>query len=110
MGGAIFLLSINHQKPRSPPEFDSQDADSKVIWASDSEHDEAVLSNILSGKDTKLSQTNSRLLEYIKNNILIPPSEEPYKLTRDDDDPSVGQSRYVRELLNNMVRYLLKLI
>jgi hypothetical protein len=54
----------------------------------------------------KLRQDSPELVKYVINNFLIPPvpRDVDYNLERDNvTDPSMGQSKRIREILKNKV-------
>jgi len=51
-----------------------------------------------------LAQDDPRVLNYIRSNgFLVSPSRLPYNLTDPTEDPSMGQSQVVRQILKSMV-------
>ncbi|XP_068222502.1 uncharacterized protein [Palaemon carinicauda] len=48
-----------------------------------------------------LQQDDPRLIERIRSKFMFPPSKEPYNLVGKTDDPSMGQSKKIREILGD---------
>jgi hypothetical protein len=56
-----------------------------------------------------LRQDSPELIKYVTNNFLIPPvpRDAEYNLRHDNvTDPSMGQSKRIREILQNKVRIM----
>jgi hypothetical protein len=54
-----------------------------------------------------LDADDPRLIDYIRQHVIVPPSAEPYNVYYGiNHDPSDGQSKVVDELLNRKVVYI----
>lgn len=92
------LLKSDGTQPAAVRHIESESLKTASTWNPDVV---PVLVDKIMKAPVSMEQDDPRLIQRIRSMYLYPPSSESYNLASENDDPSMGQSKQIREILGD---------